>query len=168
LRRIILASSKPNDIVLDPFLGSGTTAAVAKQLHRNWIGIERDEIYIKAAQARIDAISLLPFDNPLIEDSLQEKPIRVPFVTLIENHYLHPGQQLFLDGPDCTAIILNDGNIQANGLSGSIHRVGAQIKMAPSCNGWEHWFYLDELTGERKPINYLRNQVRQKINEVTS
>lgn len=53
LKRIILASSKKNDLVLDPFLGSGTTAVIAKRLDRNWIGIENNHIYLKAAKERI-------------------------------------------------------------------------------------------------------------------
>jgi len=45
LYRVILSSSTPGDLVLDPFFGSGTTGVVAKRLHRNWIGIEREERY---------------------------------------------------------------------------------------------------------------------------
>lgn len=55
LRRIILASSNEGDIVLDPFLGSGTTAVVAKKLSRDWIGIEKSKKYVDMAQKRIDS-----------------------------------------------------------------------------------------------------------------
>ena len=163
LKRIILASSKPDDVVLDPFSGTGTTAAVAKQLHRRWIGIERDEVYVRAAQNRIDNVQpLLPID-PLIAELFQEKPVRVPFTTLLKDGYLKPGQQLYLDTPDYTATILEDGNLKANGFTGSIHKVGAQLKNAPSCNGWMHWNYADEVTGQRKPIDNLRNQIRENL-----
>jgi len=54
LKRIILASSNKDDLVLDPFLGSGTTAFIAKKLGRNWIGIEKNNEYIKIAKKRIN------------------------------------------------------------------------------------------------------------------
>jgi DNA modification methylase len=168
LKRIILASSAPGSLVLDPFLGSGTTAAVAKQLHRNWIGIERDNVYINAAQSRIDSVQQLLFSDPIIEHGLQEKPARIPFSALLDHHYLQPGQHLILDSPECIGTILENGNIEANGYKGSIHHVGAQVKMSPSCNGWVHWLYEDETTGERKPINDLRNKVRQVIQDSAS
>ncbi|MEP7289685.1 MAG: DNA methyltransferase [Chloroflexota bacterium] len=164
LRRIIIASSKPGDVVLDPFLGSGTTAAVAKQLHRRWIGIEQDETYISAAQARIDAVQLMLFDDPIIADSLQKKPVRVPFITLLEQGLVQSGQMLYLDDPVCEAVILADGHVQANGFTGSIHRVGAQLKQAPSCNGWVHWYYVDQVTGARLSLDTLREQIRTEQN----
>lgn len=165
LKRIILASSLPGDVVLDPFLGSGTTAAVAKQLRRRWIGIEREDIYIRAAQARIDSVQMLALDDPLIASSIREKTVRIPFTALLEHQYLRPGQPLYLDTPECTALILEDGRIQANGVSGSIHRLGAHLKGVPSCNGWLHWYYADETSGERRLLDNLRNQVRQKLGD---
>ena len=160
LKRIIIASSNINDIVLDPFLGSGTTAVVAKQLGRRWIGIERDLTYIQAAKTRIDQIQpLLP--EELTSYSAQAKPEKIPFRTLLKMGYLHPGQTLYLDSPESTAIILEDGHIRSNGFAGSIHRVGAQLKKAPSCNGWVHWQYVDEVSGKRRPINVLREQIRE-------
>ena len=53
LKRIIIASSNRGDTVLDPFLGSGTTVAIAKQLGRNWIGIEKSKKYVDMATKRI-------------------------------------------------------------------------------------------------------------------
>ncbi len=163
LKRIIVASSKPGDIVLDPFLGSGTTAAVAKQFHRRWIGIEREESYIRAAQARIELVQPIPFEDSIIEEALQEKPTRIPFSALLERGYLHAGQPLYLDTPETSAIILDDGNLQANGFTGSIHRVGAQLKNTPSCNGWVHWSFIDETSGQRQPIDVLRIRIRQGL-----
>ena len=139
LRRIILASSNPGDVVLDPFLGSGTTAAMAKYLRRQWIGIERDADYVQMAQARIDAITPLAEDDPLI--AVEAKPPRVPFAELIAAGYLRVGDRLYLDQPDCEALILADGSLQADDASGSIHRLGARLKGTPSCNGWKHWYY---------------------------
>ena len=53
LKRSIIASSNKGDIVLDPFLGSGTTAVIAKKLNRKWIGIEKNKHYVEAAKKRI-------------------------------------------------------------------------------------------------------------------
>jgi DNA modification methylase len=165
LRRIILASSKPDDLVLDPFSGTGTTAAVAKWLRRRWIGIERDATYVQAARARLDNVHPISADDPLIADAVREKPSRVPFETLLKQGLLKPGQSLYLDKPQHSATILENGQLKANGFTGSIHRVGAQLKNAPSCNGWVHWLYMDEASGERKPIDVLRIQARERANE---
>jgi DNA modification methylase len=162
LKRIIVASSKPGDVVLDPFLGSGTTAAVAKLLHRRWIGIERDAVYIEAAQRRIDAMLPLALEA-LGEYSAAEKPSRVAFGELLKRGYLRAGQTLYLDAPDSTAVILDDGRLQSNGYVGSIHRVGALLKGAPSCNGWAHWYYEDAADGVKRPIDVLRSRVREMV-----
>jgi len=166
LTRIIVASSNPGDIVLDPFVGSGTTAVVAKRLHRRWIGIEQDETYYNAALRRLDQVQPLLIGDPLLETAAQNKPARVPFAKLIECGYLQPGQTLYLDKPDLTAVILADGQVQANGYTGSIHKVGAQLKNAPSCNGWAHWSYLDAADrvrpGQRALIDRLRERVRSE------
>ena len=53
LERIISASTKEQDIVLDPFMGSGTTGAVAKRMNRKFIGIEQDEKYFSIAKNRL-------------------------------------------------------------------------------------------------------------------
>lgn len=164
LKRIIVASSKAGDLVFDPFLGSGTTAAVAKQFHRRWLGIERDPIYVEAAQRRIDAVQLLLFE--VVEAfAPAPKPSKVPFEALINAGYLHVGQVLYLDSPEATAVILEDGQLQSDGYQGSIHRVGAKLKNAPACNGWEHWYYEDEASGERQPIDVLRERFRQRTPE---
>jgi len=160
LRRIILASSNVGDVVLDPFLGSGTTASVAKQLHREWIGIEREEVYIKAAKSRVEAVTPLADDDPLVQQVPSAKDlVRVSFASLLEQKKLQAGQFLYLDSSGATATILENGQISANGFTGSIHRVGAQIKKAPSCNGWIHWYYKDD-QGQSKPIDILRQEIR--------
>jgi len=161
LRRIILASSRPGDLVLDPFAGSGTTAAVAKQLHRHWIGIEREARYVEAARARVEAVQPLDASHPLLEAFVPEKKSRVPFRVLLDAGYLQAGQPLFLDRPAFTAEVLAGGLLRAEGLTGSIHRLGARLKGVPSCNGWKHWFYEDRETGQLRPIDSLRQKVRE-------
>lgn len=163
LRRVILASSHAGDVILDPFLGSGTTAAVAKQLHRHWIGFERDEAYLQAAQRRIEAVTPLPLDDGLLENPALSKPDRIPFTTLLKHQLFAVGQTLYLDDPACEATILADGQLQAGSLIGSIHGLGAQLKQVPSCNGWVHWFYMDATTGTRCAIDTLRVRLRQLL-----
>ncbi len=158
LYRVILASSNPSDVVLDPFFGTGTTGAVAKKLRRRWIGIERDPAYIAVAQARIDALEPLPEEALIFQDRRRQP--RVPFGTLIERGLLQPGQTLFFRGrDDVIATVLVNGHIRWGAVEGSIHVVGRAIQGAP-CNGWEHWHYHDPQTGQRQPIDRLREIVR--------
>jgi modification methylase len=164
LRRIILASSQPGDVVLDPFVGSGTTTAVAKQLRRHWIGIEREDAYVQAAQSRMNSVREVGLDHPWITSFVQEKAERIPFKLLLDKGYLRPGQQLFLDHSDHKATILPDGRLQVNGSMGSIHQIGARLKEIPSCNGWIHWYYQDSETGQIQPLNVLREKIRQSLN----
>jgi modification methylase len=159
LYRVILASSNPGDVVLDPFFGTGTTGAVAKRLHRRWVGIERDPRYVQVAQARIDAIQPAPLDDAFIFKSKRDRA-RVPFGALLERGLLHPGQTLyFRNRDDMAAVVLANGHIRHEQISGSIHAVGREIQGAP-CNGWEHWYYVDAGTGQRLPIDRLRELVR--------
>jgi site-specific DNA-methyltransferase (adenine-specific) len=159
LYRVILASSNPGDVVLDPFFGTGTTGAVAKRLHRRWIGIERDPEYIRIARERIDTMDPAPPNAVRLPDPRREP--RIPFGTLLEHGLLQPGQELtFGKTGEVRATVLANGQLRANGVTGSIHQVGRAIAGAP-CNGWEHWYYIDRETGERRPIDELRAIVRK-------
>lgn len=163
LYRVISSCTKPNDIVLDPFFGSGTTGAVAKKLHRKWIGIERDAEYIKVAQNRIDAIQATPFSEEVFLAGIKKAEIRVPFGTLISQGFLQPGETLwFEENKDIQAIILSNGHLQYNDIKGSIHQVGKAIKNAP-CNGWEHWYFKEN--GEHKKIDVLRQRIRAEMTQ---
>jgi len=53
MEHLILVSTDKNDLVLDPFLGSGTTAVACERLNRRWIGIEINKEYCKIAKERI-------------------------------------------------------------------------------------------------------------------
>jgi site-specific DNA-methyltransferase (adenine-specific) len=162
LYRVILSSSNPGDVVLDPFFGSGTTGAVAKKLHRHWVGIERDPDYIKTAQERIDRMEQTMFSEETFSFESKRSSPRIPFGALIERGLLQPGQELYFSKrPGATAKILANGRIEYNGLVGSIHEVGRAIMNAP-CNGWEHWCYTDTETGQRLVIDRLREQVRDE------
>lgn len=157
LARVILCSTNPGDVVLDPFFGTGTTGAVAKRLRRRWIGIERDPGYAAIAQARIDAVQPGAPDT-LYEPSNKPRLPRVPFIQLVEIGLLQPGQQLFFDKKDIAATITADGALIYAGERGSIHKVGSRISGAP-CNGWEHWYFRDA-SGGWQPIDALRARLR--------
>ena len=153
LYRILLACTKPGDIVLDPFFGTGTTGAVARRLGRRWIGIEKEEDYCEVALERIAAS--LPLDESAltIMQSPKSQP-KVAFGTLVENGYMKPGTVLFDVKRRWKAVVRVDGSLQAEGESGSIHKLGATLQNAPSCNGWTFWHYED---GDKlKPIDAVR------------
>ncbi len=162
LYRVILSSSNPGDVVLDPFFGTGTTGAVAKKLHRHWIGIERDETYIRVANQRLAAVQPSTFDDEVfVIESRRSRP-RVPFGKLLEHGLLQPGQILYL-GPkgEAQAKVLADGSLKWDSFIGSIHQVASRIKDAP-CNGWQHWYYEDPHTSQRRVIDDLRETIREQ------
>jgi modification methylase len=162
LYRVILSSSNPGDVILDPFFGSGTTGAVAKKLHRNWIGIERDDIYIQVAEQRIESIPETMFSEDVFVVDRKKTEPRIPFGNLLENGLLAIGQTLYFNEKgETTATILSDGKIQHKGTIGSIHQIGSIIEGAP-CNGWEHWYYKNE-KGDLIVINELRKFFREII-----
>lgn len=164
LYRVILSSSNPGDGVLDPFFGTGTTGAVAKKLHRHWIGIERDQDYAQIARQRIDAIQSTPFSEEVFTTGNKRDRPRIPFGALLERGLLVPGQTLYFGKKgSIRATLLASGKVQHNGLTGSIHQVGKAIQNAP-CNGWENWYYLDASTGVRVVIDTLREMVREQNN----
>lgn len=152
--RILLACTKPGDVVLDPFFGTGTTGAVAKRLKRRWIGIEREPGYVAAAEARIAAA--LPLDESALKtmQSPRSAP-KVAFGVLVENGYLTPGRVLSDAKRRHRALVRADGSLEAPcGATGSIHKLGATLQEAPACNGWTFW-HVDTPEG-LKPIDSLR------------
>jgi modification methylase len=160
LYRVIVSSTQPGDIILDPFFGSGTTGAVAKKLRRHWIGIERDPRYIRVAQQRIDAINLNSDDLAVYQPSIKPKEARIPFIRLLESGLLRPSQELMLDKTGSVATVAADGALIHNGQRGSIHQIGTQIIGAP-CNGWTHWQYWDDAANAWLPIDVLRQKLRK-------
>ena len=151
----MLASTSPDDIVLDPFLGTGTTAVVARRLSRRYIGIERHPAYVEAAMARVKQVRPSPDDGIATTPSKREAP-RVPFGSLIERGLLAPGTVLTDRTRKVTATVVADGSIRAGTLQGSIHKVGAEVTNAPSCNGWTFWHF--ERDGALVAIDALRKE----------
>lgn len=157
LYRVLLASSNPGDVVLDPFFGSGTTGAVAKKLGRHWLGIERDENYIRVAQERIATVQPALLDALYLPNPRRQK--RIPFGRLLEADLLQPGQTLWLARDESiSASILANGHLRCGELTGSIHTVAKILTGAPA-NGWVLWLYEDQ-AGNKVPIDHLREKLR--------
>ncbi|MBF0372331.1 MAG: site-specific DNA-methyltransferase [Alphaproteobacteria bacterium] len=161
LYRVLLASTRPGDVVLDPFFGTGTTGAVAKKLGRKWIGIERDPDYAAAARARIAKLREGD-DLSALETPTRRAEPRIPFGTVLERGLLAPGEMLW-DGERrrFSAKVRADGTLISTEHRGSIHQVGAAVQGAPACNGWTFWHF--ERNGKFQPIDLLRQQVRAEL-----
>ena len=160
LHRVLLASSKPGDLVLDPFFGTGTTGAVARRLGRQWIGIEQNQEYIAVARERIAAIEPGSGEEIATTEEKNAAP-RVPFGSLIERGLLKPGEVLFDARRRWTAKVRPDGTLISADAKGSIHQVAAEVQGAPACNGWEFWFV--ERKGQPVPIEHFRQQIRAEM-----
>jgi len=160
LARVLLSSSNPGDVVLDPFFGSGTTGAVAKMLGRNFIGLERDPTYAKAARKRIDAV------EPLSDVSIAAAPekrteVRVPFLSLLEAGHVKAGETLVDERRRHKAVVRADGTLALGAIVGSIHKIGALTQGFPSCNGWTFWNV--ERGGKLVSIDEFRAKVRAEL-----
>src|SRR2546421_270981 len=157
LARVILSSSRPDDLVLDPFNGTGTTGAVAKHLGRRYIGIERDPGYAVAAEQRIAAVE--PLEAPTLAPFMtaREAP-RVAFAELIERGMILPGARLVDAKKRHGALVRADGAIMLGDKVGSIHRIGAVAQGAAGCNGWTFW-HIETRNGLRL-IDELRGEIR--------
>lgn len=154
LYRIMLATTKPGDLVLDPFFGTGTTGAVAKRLGRDWIGCEREDMYVEVARERI--VAALPLDESALKTMQSPKSApRVSFGQLVENGYIQPGTILTDRKRQFSATVRADGSVLCGAHQGSIHKVGSLVQDASSCNGWTYWYSAGE-GGEMIPVDAVR------------
>ena len=165
LYRVISATTKPGDVVLDPFFGTGTTGAVAKKLGRHFIGIEREDTYIAGALKRIAAIR--PLNAATIETAVPKRAApRVAFGSLVEMGLIAPGTELYDDRQRWSALVRADGSLVSGDHMGSIHRVGALVQGAEACNGWTFWHARQ---GSRlAPIDDYRSQVRAEMERLSA
>jgi len=161
LHRVLVATTNPGDVVLDPFFGTGTTGAVAKMLGREFIGIEREEKYRDVAKKRIASVRKFDKEALQVSTSKRAEP-RVPFGQLVERGMLRPGEELTSTNGRHSAKVRADGTLISHDTKGSIHQVGAALEGAPSCNGWTYWSFKRE--GKAVPIDLLRQQIRAEMN----
>jgi modification methylase len=153
LHRVLLASTNQDDIILDPFTGTGTTPAVAKRLRRHWIGIERHPAYVEAAMARVLREKPISIEGATSQPTKRDVP-RIPFGSLVEQGLIAPGTTVFDRQRRVSAMVGPDGSLSAGDIRGSIHKVGALLQNAPSCNGWTFWHF--ERDGALVPLDVLR------------
>lgn len=163
LERVILSSSNPGDVVLDPFFGTGTTGAVARRLGRHWIGIERSQAYAEIARARIARVQPEQTAEPGAARHSRRGHSRISPGMLIDCGLIKPGQALVFDRKEeLTAVVLADGRLQYRGSVGSIHQIARQIKDAP-VNGWQHWYVRDADGEQWQVLDDLRQAARVKL-----
>jgi modification methylase len=165
LYRVLLATTHPGDVVVDPFFGSGTTGAVAKMLGRRFIGIERDPDYIAAAAGRLAGVKAAGAADLAVTPS-KRAATRIPFGAVVERGLLKPGETLWDARRKVEARVRADGSISVKGpdgdLEGSIHKIGAAVQKAEACNGWTFWHY--EQKSGLAPIDFLREKMRKDQN----
>lgn len=158
LYRVIMASTKVGDVILDPFFGTGTTGAVAKKLGRSFIGIEKDETYVAGARARLEAIKQAGGEE--LEYTVKKKQARIPFGTVVEQGLLKPGTVLYDAGRKHQVMVRSDGTVTNEVVQGSIHQLGALSQNAAACNGWTYWYFEDN-DKNLVSIDALRDKIRQ-------
>jgi modification methylase len=155
LHRVLLASTVPGDVVLDPFSGTGTTAVVAKRLHRHFIGLERHPSYVEAALGRVGHAKAGSVEAMATTPTRRDQP-RIAFGALVEQGIVLPGIALHDRQRRISATVAADGTLTSGAHRGSIHQVGAAVQGAPSCNGWTFWHLV---RGARLvPIDMLRQE----------
>jgi len=159
LHRVLVGSTNPGDVILDPFFGTGTTGAVAKMLGRDFIGIEREAAYRKVAEKRLSRVRRFDKAAIAVTTSKRAEP-RVPFGQLVERGMLRPGEMLTSPRGQ-QAKVRADGTLIADDVKGSIHKVGAELEGAPSCNGWTYWNFKRD--GQQVSIDVLRQQIRAEM-----
>ncbi|MEX0957613.1 MAG: site-specific DNA-methyltransferase [Rhizobiaceae bacterium] len=160
LARILMSSTKPGDIVLDPFFGTGTTGAVARKLGRHFVGCEREQTYIDAARARIASVEPMGEVELRVIPGKRAEP-RVAFVSLLESGLIKSGTTLYDTRRRWAATVRADGTLFFDGQAGSIHRIGAKVQGLDACNGWTFWHYEDG--GKLTPIDELRSVARRGL-----
>jgi len=167
LYRVLLASSNPGDVVLDPFFGSGTTGAVAKRLGRHYIGIEREAAYVQVAQARLAGFETTSEQPALLQTPSRRDAPRVRFAELLAVGYIQIGQVVYSANRQHQATIHADGSLVVDDFKASIHRMAARLLGKESHNGWDYW-YVEDSAGNLLSIDHLREKFRQATSEESS
>ena len=157
LEKIILASSKEGDLVLDPFFGTGTTGAVAKKFGRNYIGIEQNENYVKVAKSRIEKVNIVR--NELSTGALESKPPRVSLKALLKAGFLRENEKFYNKKGEFICTLDGDEKVSDKEESLSIHKMAAKVLKKTNHNGWEYFYILRE--NALSPIDELRYKYNQ-------
>lgn len=160
LYNIIISSSKPNDLVLDPFFGTGTTGAVAKATGRNYVGFEIDETYINYAQKRLNNVK--PVINDITELKLEVKPPKVPMTTLIEAGYINLGQKLYNKDKSKAVIVAANGYVNDGDEELSIHKMSAKLLGVTNNNGWDY-FWIENNENKLISLDSLRYKYQSEV-----
>ncbi len=160
LHRVLLSSSQPGDVVLDPFFGVGTTGAAARRLGRHFIGIEREETYARLAEDRVAKVVPIAPEDLAVTGSKRSEP-KVPFGQIVEAGLLRPGDMLYGPKGAPSARVRADGSLSTGTMVGSIHKLGAMVQDAPACNGWTYWHFRSD--AGLAPIDVLRAKVRAEM-----
>ena len=162
ISRVILSTSKPGDLIVDPFSGSGTTAAVAKRFSRRFIGIEQSKEYVEISRQRLQTVQVLN-DPDVLEIETKRNAPRVPFGSLLDRGLVNPGELMFDARRRWHAKIRADGLLISERLKGSIHAVGAAVQGAQACNGWTFW-HVDR-DGSAISIDIYRQMIRDELSK---
>ncbi len=158
LYRVILSSSNIEDIILDPFMGSGTTGAIAKKLGRKYIGFEKEENYKKIAEDRIKKV--MPIDKELLNYQIERPKPKVPFGNLIKEGYIKVGD-ILVDKYSNNKSKINANATITNKEVGSIHSISAKILNKRNNNGWSFWYVIRD--GKLKSIDELRYEYAKEF-----
>lgn len=161
LYRVIAISSKKEDVILDPFGGTMTTAAMAKKLGRSSIMIEMDKKYCEYGQKRVDNIKYE--DTPIANAIFDQKPKKVTMTEMIIAGYFHIGEPFFFRNGQEVATLLEDGRLLYNGEAVDMHSCAAKARevQAKRLNGFDVWFV--KRNNELVSIADIRENFRQTI-----
>ena len=159
LYNIIVSSSKPGDIVMDPFFGTGTTGAIAKATGRNYIGFEMNEQYIKYAQKRLDETKTTLDD--ITNLTLEVKPPKVPMDKLIKYDYLDVGQKVYNKSKKIIGTIEDNGYINDGEDILSIHKMSAKHLGLSNNNGWDY-FWIENKQQNFVTLDSLRYEFKKE------
>ena len=157
---MIVSSTKPGDVILDPFFGSGTTGAVAKRLGRHFIGIERETTYADVARARIAEIE--PADTTRSKSRNPSAPNRAfPSAGWSSAACCRRARCCTAPRNAISAKVRADGTLVCADATGSIHRIGAHVQGLDACNGWTFWqFEVERGAGaDRRAAPALRAEL---------
>ena len=161
LYNIIISSTKKGDIILDPFLGTGTTATISKKLGRNYIGIEQDKKYIHYAEQRIK--NQVVIDDDYVNAVFDKKLIRVPFIKLVEEGFIDKNEYIYFNNTEEYAVISDVKELLYKGKHYSIHSLAGILKGLERANGWNYWYV--KRNNKYISIDHYRNLYREKYSK---